>query len=262
MSFPLGDPPQQSFSVAESAIAFDTSSTASIARPASLAQNFPLQIAQLVGSPNLADPGKPPKGATPGDMGFTSIGAPFDQTPLEPPWYGLAFNLDLGTLGALTGAIGLKVTLLAAWTQGAPGTETPPAFLGLKLGVSNALNGSLPLQGVLKLGFRSFQFETFYTEDGKLAYLLRMRRFALSVLIWSFPPGNADLLLFGAPGAPKTALGWYAAYTPEDAEKKKNALRGRGLASTSLPSTSPPSTSLPPPPRRRLISGRRTPPVS
>jgi hypothetical protein len=132
--------------------------------------------------------------------------------------------------------------------QGVPGAETPPAFLGLKLGVSNALNGSLPLQGVLKLGFRSFQFETFTTQQGQLAYLLRMRRFALSVLIWSFPPGNADLLLFGAPGAPKTALGWYAAYTKEDAKKKKDALTGRALRAL-------------PPPGRRLLSGRRTPPV-
>jgi hypothetical protein len=251
MAFPLSDPLQQSFSVAESAIAFDTSSTASVARPSSLAENFPLQLLQLVGSPNLADPGEPPKGATPGDMGFTSIGAPFDQTPLEPPWYGLAFNLDLGTLGALSGAIGLKITLLAAWMQGAPGTETPPAFLGLKLGISNALNGSLPLQGVLKLGFRSFQFETYETDEGTLAYLLRMRRFALSVLIWSFPPGNADLLLFGAPGAPKTALGWYAAYTPEDAKKKKDALGGRTASSPSLPSGG-----------IRQLSGRRTPPVA
>jgi hypothetical protein len=250
MSFPLSEPTKQEFAVAESAIGFDTSSTASIARPTSLAENFPLQLVQLVGSPDLADPGEPPKGATPGDLGFTSIGAPFDQTPLQPPWYGLAFNLDLGTLGALTGAIGLKVTLLAAWMQGVPGAETPPAFLGLKLGVSNALNGSLPLQGVLKLGFRNFQFETFETDAGALAYLLRMRRFALSVLIWSFPPGNADLLLFGAPGAPKTALGWYAAYTPEDAKKKKDALAGRTAAAA-----------LPPPPKTRLLAGRRTPPV-
>lgn len=249
MSFPLATPSQQSFTVAESAVSFDTSATATVARPASLAENFPLQLVQLVASPNLAPPGEPPQGTTPGEMGFTSISAPFDQTPLVAPWYGLAFNLDLGTLGALSGAIGLKVTLLAAWMQGVPGADTAPAFLGLKLGVSNALNGSLPLQGVLKLGFRSFQFETFTTQDEQLAYLLRMRRFALSVLIWSFPPGNADLLLFGAPGAPKTALGWYAAYTKEDAKKKKDALAGRGARAL-------------PPPGRRLSSGRRTPPVA
>jgi len=73
---------------------------------------------------------------------------------------------------------------------------------------------------VLKLGFRSFQFETYSDDKKQLAYLLRMRRFALSVLAWSFPPGNADLMLFGAPGNPKSSLGWYAAYKGNDSKEK------------------------------------------
>jgi hypothetical protein len=252
MSFPLATPEQQSFHLTESAIAFDTAGAATEARPASLAENFPIQLLGLVASPNLSSPGTPPTGATPGDLGYTSISAPLDQTPLTAPWYGLSFALDMGTLGALSGAIGLKIEILAAWAPVPPGSAQAPVFLGIKLGVSNAINGSLPLQGVLKLGFRSFMFETYTTSQGQLAYLLRMRRFALSLLIWSFPPGNADLLLFGAPGAPKSSLGWYAAYAKQDSKKK--TARVEGAAAPALVAAYDPA--------RRALSGRRTPPVS
>lgn len=252
MSFPLATPERQTFSLTESAISFDTAASASAARPASLAENFPIQLLGLVASPDLARPGEPPQGATPGDLGFTSISAPLDQTPLTAPWYGLSFALDMGTLGALSGAIGLKIEILAAWAPVPPGSAQAPVFLGIKLGLSNAINGSLPLQGVLKLGFRSFMFETYTTSSGQLAYLLRMRRFALSLLIWSFPPGNADLLLFGAPGAPKSSLGWYAAYAKKDSKKQGALVEG----------ARPPITLAPHDPARRALSGRRTPPVA
>lgn len=260
MSFPLAQPTEQSFSIAEAAISFDTSVEASKARTSSLVNNFPLQLARLVTSPNIAGQGELPKGQSPADLGFTSIAAPLDQTPMVSPWCGLVFDLDMGTLGALTGAIGLKVTLLAAWMQGASQADSPPAFLGLKLADTKAIGGSLPLQGVLKLGFRGFQFETYLAPDPSdpgrqaLAYLLRMRRFALSVLAWSFPPGNADLLLFGAPGSPKSSLGWYAAYTRD--EKEKPAAPEGGAIATHGEARPLPSREA-----RRLLSGRRTPPV-
>ncbi len=252
MSFPLATPEQQSFHLTESAISLDTAGGASEARPASLAENFPIQLLGLVASPNLSAPGEPPTGATPGDLGYTSISAPLDQTPLTAPWYGLSFALDMGTLGALSGAIGLKIEILAAWAPPPPGSTQAPVYLGIKLGVSNAINGSLPLQGVLKLSFRSFMFETYTTSQGQLAYLLRMRRFALSLLIWNFPPGNADLMLFGAPGAPKSSLGWYAAYAKQDSKKKTELIEGAAA----------PALITPYDPARRALSGRRTPPVA
>lgn len=262
VSFPLASPSEQSFAIAEAAIAFDTSAGNSKARKASLAENFPLQLLQLVASPNIAAEGELPKGQTPADLGFTSIASPLDQTPMVSPWYGLAFNLDLGTLGALSGAVGIKVTLLAAWMQGLPQGQNAPVFLGLKLTDSKAIGGSLPLQGVLKLGFRSFQFETYQAPDPSnpgetvLAYLLRMRRFALSVLVWSFPPGNADLLLFGAPNNPKTSLGWYAAYN-KDTKTQKTAQETARIASEE-PAPKPSQDQR----LRRLKSGRRTPPIN
>ncbi|MNJ68442.1 hypothetical protein D3C77_646920 [compost metagenome] len=79
-----------------------------------------------------------------------------------------------------------------------------------------------------------------------------MHRFALSVLAWSFPPGNSDLLLFGAPGKPKSALGWYAAYAKDDTEKSKALLAAPAPRQISR---------RPPDPQRLARSGRRTPPV-
>jgi hypothetical protein len=71
---------------------------------------------------------------------------------------------------------------------------------------------------VLKLGFKSFIFST-YLQMGKRAYLLKLSRFALSVLGFSFPPGNLDISLFGGPqGRSSGQLGWLAAYTDPGAE--------------------------------------------
>lgn len=209
MVFSLATPDQQTFIPHEGSTHFDL--LKSNARDASLVNNFPLTVSKLIASANLSAPGKEPTGQTPEDMGFTSIAMPLEQTPMNPSWYGLEYSLDLGTLGALTGSVGFKISLLVAWSKGHDQTD-PPLYLGLKLPNIPALGGSFPLQGVLKLGFRSFQFETYTTDDNKLGYLLRLRRFALSVLAWSFPPGNTDILLFGEPGNPKGSIGWYAVY--------------------------------------------------
>lgn len=251
MSFAMEDPAEQHFTSGEAGVGFDTGPGVSLARPASLVENFPLRLEGLVAAPDLAPAGQPPQGATPESLGFTSIGAPLDQKKLEAPWFGLSMALDMGTLGALSGAIGLKITLLAAWGP-EPVAGDPPVYLGIKLGMSNAINGSLPLQGVLRLGFRTFLFETWRDSDDRLNYLLRMRRFALSVLAWSFPPGNADLLLFGAPGSPKTSLGWYAAYAKDSDKNTEDLLAG----------PAPRQVQRHTPDAKRLArSGRRTPPV-
>jgi hypothetical protein len=231
MSFEMTSPTAQTFVVRESNTAFDM--TSSVQRPSSLINNFPLAVSALVASPNLSAEGEKPTGQTPEEMGYTSISIPIDQTPMVPSWYGLVYTLDLGTFGALTGSVSFKIGILVAWSKG-PSQATFPVYLGIKLPGISAITGSFPLQGVLKIGFRSFQFETYRTNDGLLGYLLRMRRFALSVLVWSFPPGNADIVLFGQPGNPRGSLGWYAAYEGEkssssgdDAQKKLDTVQRR-----------------------------------
>jgi hypothetical protein len=164
-------------------------------------------------------------------MGYLSISAPLDQVPMVPPWYGLVQALDLGSLGALAGGAGLKAEILAAWMVN-PIDGDLPVYLGLKLPGTPTRAGSFPLQGVLKLGFKSFIFST-YLQDGKRAYLLKMSRFALSVLGFSFPPGNLDISLFGGPQGRSTGqLGWLAAYTDPNAEPVSAGLAAGGRRST------------------------------
>jgi len=237
MQFLMTAPEDQTFTVRETNTAFDM--TASVARPSSLINNFPLTISALIASPDLSEEGDPPSGQTPEDMGYTAVSAPMDQTPMKPSWYGLVFMLDLGTFGALTGSISFKISILAAWSKGA-GEPGIPVYMGLKLPGISAIAGSFPLQGVLKIGFRNFQFETYQTKDNKLGYLLRLRNFSLSVLLWSFPPGNNNIILFGQPGNPKGSLGWYAAYD-SGTDKKQNTITD--------------------PVQHRLETGKRTPPV-
>ena len=250
MQFSLATPTVQTFTVHEGATGFDLSN--SIARESSLVNKFPLSVSSLIASPNLSEE-EEGTGQTPEDMGYTSISAPLDQVPMTPSWYGLQFSLDMGTFGALTGSVSFKISILAAWQKGAGQTD-PPMYLGLSLPNIPAIGGSFPLQGVLKLGFRSFQFET-YISDGTLGYKLRLKRFALSVLVWSFPPGNSDIVLFGDPNDPKGSLGWYAAYDGGDDSSSTSS------NSSPQPTSAGKSTNVNTV-DRRLQSGRRTPPVS
>jgi hypothetical protein len=252
MSFDLLKPRELTFKTREADTRFDLPN--SVYRKGSLAGNFPMVASTLVGSPNLSGNPEEPTGQTPEDMGFTSISMPLDQSRMKPSWFGLIYTLDLGTLGALTGNASIKVTFVAAWSRLSEGSSAP-IFLGLKLPNMPAIGGSFPLQGVLKLGFKAFLFENFYDDKNQLSYMLRMRQFALSILIWSFPPGNNDILLFGKPGDPKASLGWYVAYAADSKPSpppKAKALRAaeKEAEPENLDRV-----------QRRLRSGRRTPPL-
>ncbi|PTT54092.1 hypothetical protein DBR33_04325 [Stenotrophomonas sp. HMWF022] len=210
-------------------------------RAGAVASGFPLRIGGL----EIATVGADGKGLTPEQMGFVSIGCPLDQTPMNAPWYGLTYTVDLGSLGALSGSIGMSMTVLAAWSTG-PG-DSPPVYVGIRFPSFVPGGGSLPLQGVLKLGFRGFEFIQYDAGGGVPGFQFWMRRFALSVLCWSFPPGNADLVLFGAPNDAKGSLGWYAAY---DAKPDAATLQHEAADALAIPMD------------RHLANSRRTPPVA
>jgi hypothetical protein len=252
MSFDRYNPEEHTFTVNQGATAFDLVN--SKARERSLVDNFPLIISNLIVSPNYAKKGEPPSGQSPEDIGFTSIACPLDQTPMPAGWSGLVFKLDLGTLGALAGSTGLTVSLLAAWSPGAADGDMP-VYLGLKLPNIPAVGGSIPIQGVLKIGFRSFEFSTYETDDKKLGYILTLHRFALSVLCFSFPPGNNFLQIFGAPGDAKSSVGWLAAYDGKGGKSNRIKLLTEG-ATKAGPDKLETTIS---PEERRLRSGRRTP---
>ncbi|MEA3052549.1 MAG: hypothetical protein QOG72_1452 [Sphingomonadales bacterium] len=253
MQFALGGSPAgKQFVVDEGNLSFDLANSS--VRAQSLVGHFPLALNGLLAVLPTQEQGEQSetvKGTRPEDLGFTSVSAPLEQTPLSAPWYGLRFTLDLGTLGALLGSVGIGVQVLAAWQPGAGQKLVPPQYLGLKIDTGPAEGVQWPLQGVLRLGFRNFQFLTYIDEDDALVYLLRLHQFTLSVLgLLDFPPGNNDIVLFGNPDqSGSSKLGWYAAYAADVKEEEKAlALPGRKRLAAAAPAA---AGDLAPPHRRR-----------
>lgn len=228
MEFPMADPKPE-FSFLTETLSFDIPN--SKARAKALYANFPLTLASFVATPDpvLQHPPLPPSEATaqsPESLGYVSITAGVQQSKMLDPWYGLVFDIDLGTLGALAGSVGLTLKLLLGWSNG--GTRDEPAvYVGVRLpGIKDAIGVELPLQGVITLAFRTIELIVNNTEDPiKREYMLRFRNFAMRFLSLSFPPGHNDIYLFGNPGqATPTKLGWYAAYSADKDDKKKKQL--------------------------------------
>ncbi len=224
MRFKLANPTAVTFGVVDENLTLDTAD--SPARENSLFARFPLRLVDFISSPDPwitegipatnpreSHPEAPkPLAFPPESAGFVSISAPIRQGRLSAPWFGLVYEVDLGSLGALAGSVGISVRLLAAWSPG--GFEnTPAVYIGAALpGVSDAVGMNLPLQGLLDVGFRTVQFET-HDKDGATHYLMRLRDFGLQVMGMTFPPGHNDITLFANPEpGSDTKLGWYAAF--------------------------------------------------
>lgn len=225
MSFALSDPTQVTFTVAEGDMALDAAN--SPARSNSLFARFPLRLTGLMAMPDPAVTGGQASTRDPAAAGFVSVSAPLQQGRLSQPWYGLVYEVNLGTLGALAGSVGLTLRLLAAWSAGGGEKGLPAVYFGVALpGVERLLGVSLPLQGILDIGFRTVQFTTYTDAQGQRQYLMRLRDFGLHVLGLSFPPGKNDITVFGNPDqSSNTKLGWYAAYDNGKSEDKKPARR-------------------------------------
>lgn len=229
MRFSLADPTDIQFGVADGNIYFDLAN--SLPRPQSLIARFPVRLTGMI---TTTDPalGAQSTALTPQSTGFTAISAPIQQGTLGYPWYGLVYQIDMGGLGALAGNVGITVRLLIGWS---PQTaDSPPGvFVGVALpGAKNTLGVDLPLQGILKLGFRTIQLLA-NDIDGQRNYLMRLRDFGIRILGLSFPPGHNDVSLFGNPDqTSNTKLGWYAAYSKaaDPARSGRQAVRRQDIA--------------------------------
>jgi len=206
LAFDPRAPTARTFAFNLGQVAFDVKQSSP--RPASLYGRFPLKLRGLVqGADN-----KPPS-----QQGFLPVkveGAVLGG--LGDPWYGLTFELDLGTPGALAAGAGWRSSLVLAWSP--PGRQVgglPKAFVGLQLPGTGNEARLLSLQGILKLSIQDITFR-FIPEGG--AYLLKMTDIAVKLLGLKFPPsGGTVFYLFGDPARSEGSsdLGWYAAYNQE-----------------------------------------------
>ena len=193
-------------------VAFDVGS--STPRIGSLYRDFGLQLDKLV------------MGATdqtPADAGFLPVIATGPLAGVgKGNWYGLAYQLNLGTPGALAGKIGLTARILTAWGPGGTGFD---AAIGLSLPGTGSGGSILSIQSVLKLAIGQALLARPQPANpaSPPRYLLTLSDIALKLMgIVKLPPnGVTNFLLFGSPNASVDAgsLGWLAMYRQTKAAK-------------------------------------------
>ena len=212
MSFDIATPTYKTFAFDAQHILLD--SATSQARAASLASHFPMKLTGLYQATGTV---------TPDSLGFMPVDSPLQGSQLNVPWFGLQYDLDLGSPGALAAQVNFTARLLLAWS---PNPTSASVYVGLGLpGVSGG-NRAMSLQGVLSLAFGTV---TFLVQPP--TYILELSNIVLKFLSLSFPTtGTTSLVMFGNPNAQTSgALGWYAAYVKNGAGqgggKSKAALR-------------------------------------
>jgi hypothetical protein len=127
-------------------------------------------------------------------------------------WYGLEYQLNMGTPGNLAGAVGLTSGLLTAWAPKS-GPSGYSALVGLRLPGTGGGAKLISLQNVLKLSIGQMVL-TFDRKNN--SFLLMLTEIALRFLgLLKIPPsGSSTFFLFGNPagdGKP-SGLGWYAMF--------------------------------------------------
>jgi hypothetical protein len=146
------------------------------------------------------------------------VSGPLTGSQLTPPWYGLTYELNLGSPGALAGQVGFVASLLMAWM---PNPQNYTIFIGLRLPGVNGGKREISLEGIIKLTFGDVRFVV-----NPPSYILQLRKLALNMLSVSFPPGQTDIILFGNPDEQdNTTLGWYAAYRKADQKNSQKTPR-------------------------------------
>ncbi len=224
-----------SFSLDPSQIAFDLAR--SQARPNSLYSKFPLKLVNFVHL-NANKPDTHPKGYLP-------VKTPLGGSKMPSSGFGLNFELNLGSLGALAGAAQLVVNLLFVWepnlaSSSDNSSDNSPENLELNKPFANPFVGlrlpgfggdvlGFPLQSVLKLSFKNVEMLRDLSQE-KPAYLLKIKKVALKFFVLSLPPnGQTEIVVFGNPDATgrNDAIGWYAAYAKEPAALPEGKSGGR-----------------------------------
>ncbi|HET9638392.1 MAG TPA: hypothetical protein VFP12_04220 [Allosphingosinicella sp.] len=204
MSFDEATPNYRTLIFDPSGIVVDPAT--SLARGASLVSHFPMKMTGLVAGQD---------GVTPDSLGFMPVDMPLQGVKLAPPWYGLRFDLDLGTAGALAAEAGFTAGLLLGW---APNPNAASVYVGLSVpGVSGGQR-SISLEGVITLSFGGISFVV-----APPTYLIQLSNIALKFLSVSFPSGGqVNLTLFGNPEKQSSgALGWLGAYLKNGAGQPK-----------------------------------------
>ncbi|WP_214322787.1 hypothetical protein [Nonomuraea sediminis] len=202
MGFPPDDPAAAQFTFDASEIRFDLST--STPRPGSLFQQYALDLQGLVSGGAGTPPSKSGYAPAVTDARLTGVDG--------GPWWGIDYQLTMGTPGNLAGKTGLVSHLVTAWAPEPSGTAGAyRAAIGLRLPGTGGGAKLISLQTVLKLSLGQIWLK--YDRD-KNGFLLLFTEIGLKLLgLLTIPPGSSLFYLYGNPAAGSSSgLGWYAMY--------------------------------------------------
>lgn len=134
--------------------------------------------------------------------------------------FGLIFDLDLGSLGALVGDLSaFKFSIFLGW-QPPSGSKPNALVFGVQMPEADG-KLELNIQGVLKIFIEQFQLKWTQDTEDKLLVLALYNSY-MEVLGTRMPPGNIffDFALF-APTKGENKIGWIAAFNKQAEEEKK-----------------------------------------
>lgn len=132
--------------------------------------------------------------------------------------FGLIFDLDLGSLGALVGDLSaFKFSIFLGW-QPPTGTTQNALVFGVQMPEADG-KLELNIQGVLKISIEEFQLKWTQDTEDKLL-VLALHNSYMEVLGTRMPPGNIffDFALF-APTKGENKIGWIAAFNKQAEEE-------------------------------------------
>ncbi len=225
MSFEDGNGLNRVFKFDPTHLSFDYAN--SLARDTSMARHFPLTINGLVRGADLLIDGSSKTVKSPKDLGYLPVAnKDIDEgsTTLSQNWYGISFNLNLGTLGALASKVNLVASIMVTWSPVTVSTQQGTSYAAgiyIKLPGTGGNASMFSLQGILKLTID--KIELFYHSDTNngTEYVLKFTDIALKFLLFKFPSkGHTGMYLFGDPNKlnefadedATSSMGWYAAY--------------------------------------------------
>jgi hypothetical protein len=192
----------RTFAFNTSLVSFDLGQ--SQARQGSLFDGLPLALSSV-------DEGSGDR--TPAAAGYLPVLTPFENAAaLDSRWFGIAYAVNLGTLGALAAQAGFTAQLLTAWS---PGGEAPRVALLMQLPGTAVGKQELSLQNVLKLAIGQIRLAQYERAGGDKAFQLVLSNIGLSFLGKTLPSGAfMELALFGDPASQRDGgnLGWYGVW--------------------------------------------------
>lgn len=130
--------------------------------------------------------------------------------------FGLGFDLDLGSLGALASKLdGIRLTLLFGWLPKVDNDDKKGFAIGLRFEGGGGQNLDIGLQGILRLTAEDYEFGKVSGGNDKDYFMVALKKAHLYILGYKIPKDDGlALFLFVDPENPDVdKIGWFMGMT-------------------------------------------------